>query len=44
MNSRGEAVAALNVSVHAARMSMTQLIEDCLPSLRHAQTQLKLVL
>ena len=44
LNSRGEAVAALNVSVHAARMSMAQLIEDCLPSLRHAQTQLKLVL
>jgi len=44
LNSRGDALAALNVSVHAARMSMTQLIEDCLPSLRHAQAQLKLVL
>ena len=37
-------VCSLNVSVHAARMGMAQLIEDCLPSLRHAQAQLKLVL
>lgn len=43
-NARGDVLAALNVSVHAARMGMAQLIEDCLPSLRHAQTQLKLVL
>jgi IclR family transcriptional regulator, pca regulon regulatory protein len=44
LNSRGDVLAALNVSVHAARMGMAQLIEDCLPSLRHAQAQLKLVL
>jgi IclR family transcriptional regulator, pca regulon regulatory protein len=44
LNSRGDVLAALTVSVHAARMSMAQLIEDCLPSLRHAQAQLKLVL
>ena len=43
-NTRGEMLAALNASVHAARMGMAQLIEDCLSSLRHAQTQLKLVL
>ena len=43
-NHRGDVLAALNVSVHAARMSMDQLIDDCLPSLRHAQAQLRLVL
>ncbi len=44
LNHRGDVLAALNVSVHAARVGMDQLIDDCLPSLRHAQAQLRLVL
>jgi len=40
-NKRGAVLAALNVSAHAARLSVDQLIDDCLPTLRLAQTQLK---
>jgi IclR family pca regulon transcriptional regulator len=41
---RGEVLAAMNVSVHAARVSMDQLIDDCLPALLHAQASLRTVL
>jgi len=41
---RGEVVAAMNVSVHAARVSMDQLVSDCLPSLLQAQATLRTVL
>lgn len=40
-NFRGDVVAAMNVSVHAARMSMDELVEQCLPALLHAQEQLR---
>jgi IclR family pca regulon transcriptional regulator len=43
-NYRGETVAALNVSVHAARMTMDQLIETGLPPLMQAQAQLRQLL
>lgn len=41
---RGDVVAAMNVSVHAARVSMDQLVNDCLPALLHAQATLRTVL
>jgi IclR family pca regulon transcriptional regulator len=40
-NLRGDNVAALNVSVHAARMSMDELQERCLPALLQAQAQIR---
>ncbi|HEY2928782.1 IclR family transcriptional regulator domain-containing protein [Piscinibacter sp.] len=40
-NYRGDVLAAMNVSVHAARVSMDQLIDDCLPALMHAQSSLR---
>ncbi len=40
-NFNGETVAAINISVHASRMRMDQLIEQCLPALLHAQEQLR---
>src|SRR2546427_825799 len=40
-NYRGDVLAAMNVSVHAARVSMDQLIDDCLPALLHAQSSLR---
>lgn len=43
-NYRGDVVAALNVSVHASRMRMDQLVEQCLPPLLHAQEQLRTLL
>lgn len=43
-NFRGEAVAAMNVSAHASRMSMDQLVEHCLPALLHAQAELRTLL
>lgn len=43
-NFRGDVVAAMNVSVHAARMRMDQLVEQCLPALLHAQEQLRTLL
>ncbi len=43
-NFRGDVVAALNVSVHASRMRMDQLVEQCLPPLLHAQEQLRTLL
>jgi IclR family pca regulon transcriptional regulator len=43
-NYRGDTVAAMNVSVHATRMRMDQLVEQCLPALLHAQAQLRTLL
>lgn len=40
-NLRGDSVAALNVSVHAARMTMSELQERCLPALLQAQAQVR---
>ena len=40
-NYRGDVLAAMNVSVHAARVSMDQLVDDCLPALLHAQSSLR---
>src|SRR5262249_4266238 len=34
---RGEVLAAMNISVHAARVTMDQLVSDCLPALLQAQ-------
>lgn len=41
---RGDVVAAMNISVHAARMTMDQLVKDCLPPLLQAQASLRSVL
>lgn len=41
---RGDVLAAMNVSVHAARVSMEQLVNDCLPALLQAQASLRTVL
>ncbi|MEF7615438.1 IclR family transcriptional regulator C-terminal domain-containing protein [Aquincola sp. MAHUQ-54] len=43
-NYRGETVAALNISVHAQRMTMDQLVETCLPPLRQSQAMLRQLL
>lgn len=43
-NYRGDTVAAMNVSVHATRMQMQQLADECLPALLHAQAQLRTLL
>ncbi len=40
-NLRGDSVAALNVSVHAARMSMNELQERCLPALLQTQAHIR---
>nr|WP_297352362.1 IclR family transcriptional regulator C-terminal domain-containing protein [uncultured Caldimonas sp.] len=40
-NLRGDTLAALNVSVHAARMTMADLQERCLPALMQAQSQIR---
>jgi IclR family pca regulon transcriptional regulator len=40
-NRRGEVVASMNVSVHAARVSIPDLLDRCLPMLLQAQEQLK---
>ena len=41
---RGDVLAAMNVSVHAARVTMEQLVNDCLPALLQAQASLRTVL
>ncbi|MBW8830452.1 MAG: helix-turn-helix domain-containing protein [Burkholderiales bacterium] len=41
---RGEVLAAMNISVHAARVSMDQLVNDCLPALLQAQASMRTVL
>ena len=43
-NFRGETVAAMNVSVHAARVRMDELVDKCLPALLQAQAQLRTLL
>lgn len=43
-NYRGETVAAMNLSVHASRMSMDQLVEHGLPPLLQAQAHLRTLL
>lgn len=43
-NFRGETVAAMNISAHASRMGMDQMVEQCLPALLHAQAGLKTLL
>lgn len=43
-NYRGDTVAALNVSVHASRMTMDQLVQTGLPPLLQAQAQLRQLL
>ena len=43
-NYRGDVVASMNISVHAARMSMDQLVEHCLPPLLQAQAHLRMLL
>jgi IclR family pca regulon transcriptional regulator len=43
-NYRGDTVAALNVSVHASRMTMDQLVQTGLSPLLHAQAQLRQLL
>ncbi|MCV2360108.1 helix-turn-helix domain-containing protein [Paucibacter sp. TC2R-5] len=43
-NYRGEVVASLNICAHASRMSMEQLLEQCLPPLLQAQTHLRMLL
>ncbi len=44
MNYRGEVVAAMNISGHSSRMSMDQLVEQCLPPLLQAQAHLRMLL
>ena len=37
----GDVLAAINISVHAAHMSMEQLVDTCLPALRQTQATLR---
>ncbi|HEX8788254.1 MAG TPA: IclR family transcriptional regulator C-terminal domain-containing protein [Telluria sp.] len=43
-NFRGEVVAAMNISVHAGRMTVGQMVERCLPSLIKFQVELNALL
>jgi IclR family transcriptional regulator, pca regulon regulatory protein len=43
-NFRGDTVAAMNVSAHATRMGVDDLLEKCLPLLLQAQAQLRQLL
>lgn len=43
-NYRGETVAAINISAHATRVRMDQLVEHCLPALLQTQAQLRTLL
>ena len=43
-NFRGETVAAMNVSVHASRMPLDEIVERCLPSLLKIQVELATLL
>ena len=40
-NYRGEILAAMNISVQASRVSLAQLVDDCLPALLQAQARLR---
>ncbi|MGC7990964.1 IclR family transcriptional regulator domain-containing protein, partial [Salmonella enterica] len=39
-NFRGEVVAAMNISVHAARMKLEDMVERCLPAMLKIQVEL----
>ena len=41
---RGDVVASLNICAHASRMSMEQLVDQCLPPLLQAQSHLRMLL
>ena len=43
-NFRGEVVAAMNISVHAVRMPLDQMVERCLPALIKMQVELNALL
>jgi len=43
-NWRGDTVAAMNLTVHASRMSIDDLVATGLPALRQTQAQLKQLL
>lgn len=43
-NFRGEVVAAMNISVHAGRMSVEQMVDRCLPALITFQVELNALL
>lgn len=43
-NYRGDTVAAMNLSAHAARVRVDELIDQCLPALLQAQAQLRTLL
>ena len=43
-NARGEVLAAINVSVNAAQVSMERLVEHCLPALLQTQANLRVLL
>jgi IclR family pca regulon transcriptional regulator len=43
-NFRGDVVAAMNISVHAARMPLDQMVERCLPALIKMQVELNALL
>jgi IclR family pca regulon transcriptional regulator len=43
-NFRGDVVAALNISVHAGRMSVEQMLARCLPALIQTQVELSALL
>lgn len=43
-NFRGEVVAAMNITVHAGRMSVAQMVERCLPALIKFQVELNALL
>jgi len=43
-NYRGEVLAAMNISAQASRVSLAQLVSDCLPALLQAQARLRTTL
>lgn len=43
-NAHGDVLAAINVSVHAAQLSMERLVERCLPALLQTQANLRAML
>ena len=44
LSADGQVLAAINISVHAARMSLDQLVDSCLPALRQTQATLRTLL
>ena len=43
-NFRGDTVAAINISVHAARIAVEDIVESCLPALLKVQLELAALL